>query len=75
MNDLKHAMDACLKDLNDVDFSQDRVRAQKAKSPISLWLPQEYKDKYDDLQAITGGKYSKFLQQAVKKLIDSAIKR
>lgn len=75
MNDLKQAMDACLQDLNELDLSQERIKNEKARGAISLWLPQEYKDKYSDLQAMTNGKFGKFAQQALKKLIDSAIKR
>lgn len=75
MTDLKSAMDACLEDLNSLDMDQNKMKFQKARSAISLWLPQDHKDKYDDLQAITNGKFGKFLQQAVKKLIDSAANR
>ena len=40
------------------------------KKPITFWLPEEYKVKYEMLQGMTKNKFGKLLQEVVKKSID-----
>lgn len=38
--------------------------------PLTFWLPHAYKDKYDELQRRTRGKFGKLLKEVLKKSID-----
>lgn len=67
---LKNVDDA-LSEIKDVDLSGDKEGYVKAKSPITIWLPPEYKDRFDHYQELTNRKFGKLVQKLLKKAIDS----
>jgi hypothetical protein len=72
MQKLKETVENCLSSLK-VDKSQGKIeKPSKANGPISLWVPKEYKEDYDKIQALTDRQFGKLLQEVVKKAIDSA---
>ena len=38
--------------------------------PITVWLPNEHKAKYDELQSTSGRKFGKLLKEVLKRTID-----
>jgi hypothetical protein len=38
--------------------------------PVTVWLPTEYKAKYDEMQQRSGGKFVKMLKEVLKHTID-----
>lgn len=44
------------------------------QKPLTIWVPNDYKEKYGDLQKKSGRKFSKHLQAVVKLAIDKVSK-
>jgi hypothetical protein len=62
---------AALEEIKEVDLTGEGEGYVKAKSPITVWLPPEYKDKFDHYQKMTDRKFGKLVQKLLKKAIDS----
>lgn len=61
------------KSLIDKIFTADALKkTEKDFGTITVWIPLEYKIKYDALQNKTGRKFGKLLQEVLKKSIDQA---
>lgn len=60
-----------LEEIEQIDLSGQDEGYVKAKSPITVWLPPEYKDKFDHYQKMTDRKFGKLVQKLLKKAIDS----
>ena len=71
MNNVLKNVDSTLKEISEIDLSGQDEGYIKAKSPITVWLPPEYKDKFDHYQEITNRKFGKLVQKLLKKAIDS----
>lgn len=56
------------------EFQKTRAALGKRTS-ITLWVPAEYKQRYDALQARTRGGLSKAMREAVVQLIELADKK
>lgn len=54
-----------VKELNIEDSPEIKNRV------ISIPLPEDYKNKFDELQTVTGRKFGRILQDIIKKAIDS----
>lgn len=53
------------------EFKPDANNEEKViKAGLTLWVPEEYKSKFDVLQELTGRRFGKLLQEVVKKSID-----
>jgi hypothetical protein len=71
MNNVLKNVDGALKEIEEIDLSGKDPGYIKAKSPVTVWLPPEYKDKFDHYQEITNRKFGKLVQKLLKKAIDS----
>lgn len=71
MNSVLKNVDSALKEIEEIDLSGKETGYIKAKSPVTVWLPPEYKDKFDHYQEITNRKFGKLVQKLLKKAIDS----
>lgn len=71
-NAILKSVESALSEIRDTNLNSDHEGYAKARGPISLWVPPEYKNKFDELQAMTNSKFGKLLQEVIKKAIDSA---
>lgn len=55
--------------LSDFTLTADPV---KLGAYVTLWIPADYKARYDELQAKSGKKFSKKVREIVKAAIDMA---
>lgn len=64
-----------IEDLSQQFKSIDHSKTEKAQPirVLSIPVPEEYKEKYDELQALSDRKFGKLLQELIKKSIDSVI--
>lgn len=60
---------AVIKDF-DITKEAKKVRGHDLQAHISIWLPSDYKDKYDEIQARSGRGFSKYLRDLIKVAID-----
>lgn len=62
-----------LEEIVDLSFKDSYPRENSAKvkrKPITSWLPEEYKEKFDNLQKETKYKFGKDLQAMIMRAID-----
>jgi hypothetical protein len=52
------------------DLFNSELPNREAECCISVWVPKEYKEKYDLIQKQSRWRFSKFLRQIVKRSID-----
>lgn len=71
MNNVLKSVDSVLKEIEEIDLSGKEAGYIKARSPVTVWLPPEYKDKFDHYQELTNKKFGKLVQKLLKKAIDS----
>lgn len=64
------SLDQILSDFNPT--KQIRRPSLKEGAPVSVWLPQEYKTRYDRLQALSGRQFSEKLRQLMIAAIETA---
>jgi diadenosine tetraphosphate (Ap4A) HIT family hydrolase len=67
MQTQKKSLDSILDDLGTDLFSTDERPETK---PVTMWIPNEYKSKYDELQEQSKKKFGKKLQELVMASID-----
>lgn len=67
MPEQKNTIDSLFENLGNV-FSEYKEPAKV--EPITLWIPEEYKAKYDFLQDKTKRRFGKFLKEVLIKSID-----
>lgn len=65
--DEKKSIDAIL---DEFDPSSDAGDEPAKAQPLTIWLPVEYKRKYDELQSRTRGRFGKVLKEIVKCAIE-----
>lgn len=65
----KDSLDSIFENFNPV-FSHDSEWNPEANKPLTFWLPDEYKAKYDLLQERTKRKFGKLLKEVLKRSID-----
>lgn len=69
MNKLSQEIDLILEDFN--NDKKDEGKFQYTHERITLVLPNDYKKRYDEIQELSGKKFSKVISKIVKKAIDS----
>jgi hypothetical protein len=57
----------------DLDFSDIVKDAHEDNEPLSVWIPSEYKAKFNLLQGKTNKEFGKRLKEIIKQSIDKAI--
>lgn len=69
---LSDSIDSILEDF-DVD-APPKPKPVTENTNISIWLPKEYRDKFDELQMKSKRKFGKLLREVVIKSIDKVSK-
>ena len=54
-------------------LAETPLESTTGRLPVTIWIPIEYKARYDLLQAKSKQKFGKFLREVFKKTIDSVI--
>ena len=63
---MEKSIDELLNDFNPIQDTSGPV----GRTPITFWLPKEYKEKYEFLQERSRRGFSKKLQEVLKRSID-----
>lgn len=66
----KDSLDSIFKSHSEV-FNQNPSTFGRGES-ITIWMPEGYKQKYDQLQETTRRKFSKLVREVIKTAIDKA---
>jgi hypothetical protein len=66
---MKRTLDSILKDF---DVSGKCDKAKPVGSMIGVWLPDDYKARYDNLQTTSGRRFSKKVREVIIAMIDMA---
>ncbi len=61
-----------LKDLSLSEFNTPKVNFRNANKQVGIWIPNEYHDRWLDLQRRTGGEFSKIAKSILMSTIDAA---
>jgi hypothetical protein len=62
--------------LKEADFSGLFVSEEKTTDgPITIWIDNDYKEKYRLLQKQTNRKFNRYLRETIEKMIDAAAKQ
>jgi hypothetical protein len=69
----KQSLDDILGDFDAVE-PEERHKLKRGY-PISIWVPVEYKARYDQLQSVSKQQFSKKVREALLALIELAEKR
>lgn len=69
MNDkpITETIDDVLKEFDLTDIPETETKNNKN---LSVWIPAQYKDKYDEIQRLSRGRFGKLLREVVVKSID-----
>lgn len=70
MNSSAKNIEQALEEFKTIDLNIDDS-AIVDRSGITVWLPTEYKKKYDRFQALSNRRFGKLVQKLIKKAIDS----
>ncbi len=67
-----HSIEAVLGDFNPKEQGQVPL---KSGAPVTIWLPAEWKARYDSLQKMSGRRFSKKARETLCALIEIAEER
>lgn len=66
----KAKIDASIEEILGNFNPEDHKCSREDCRPLSIWVPAEYKKKYDELQESSGRSFGKLLKQVIMKSID-----
>jgi predicted DNA-binding protein len=61
--------------LGDFDPKDAGPEPLRSGAPVTLWMHNDYKERYDRLQKMSGRRFSKMAREVLEALIDLAEKR
>lgn len=64
----KDSIDTIVENFDFAEFTNEHSTGRGG--PITVWLPNEHKAKYDELQTSSGRKFGKLLKEVLKRTID-----
>jgi shikimate kinase len=73
MREMTKSLDEILADFDLSDTSNPS--GLKSGGPVTIWLPAEFKERYDRLQKVSDRKFCKKVREALKVMIELAEKR
>jgi len=70
--DDSQSIDELLEQIETLDFSESEARGLSRGKGVTFWLTDDYKVKYELVQAKSNGKFHKLLKKVIKSAIDRA---